>query len=725
MSKKYASVADLLSQMQQQWDESPDDEPEQDEDFSISQDMLDNLVWRDPETAPVSSAQVPQANPQDLPSFVTAPQSGTPKEEDFNVPEEMLNELIWDKEKDFPSFLQSKKKPEKVQPQISTEIPEWIPEDWQQDIPSFLQDVPYEEMDAPSFLKKEFPIAKESTINTVDDAQKFLIQLSKTDKEVFKAIGYVQEALEQIEIKGDLKQLADSLGNALGLLNLISIDDDDSKQSISIIIDHLKSEVNKLPEFVQERVNKRFDVATQDKKERRPQTLKSKFLDPGTIFVRQKVIKNMSDEGLSKEDAQDAAQTEWGKIESFVNELTDDSESQESAKNILVQHLLDGEDWDKAAELARKAATSGSETEAIKDRLNNVSFKDEETDAIISDLSDEESVKEDLNEANITNDNLVNQIVQFAYAAEDLKSITDDIEDIMGVSEKDKEDIEDLSLKMSSIANDILFSNPSEIKSIIDSNPGESVIEQVWWIKNKLVSNDFKEESFSENPNISGAELESANLSIENKSKKEIDPNAPPRNRKRKTEKESDKSYRERIKEHGLSDKFYEVRRKYHEKKDDETEEEFHARKADYNNKQFVKKKDYRFTARELDMWKDLAKNPNRLQSKVKAIQAMNLDRTKEFYDRINQVWKYPDDLDKIKQSESLLIRNRLNRYRDLFDELSQDPTADPEALEALSNNINNVSKTFEEARSEKINENKVAEVIYMINSFLKFAQAS
>src|SRR5690606_37085211 len=148
-------------------------------------------------------------------------------------------------------------------------------------------------------------------------------------------------------------------------------------------------------------------------------------------------------------------------------------------------------------------------------------------------------------------------------------------------------------------------------------------------------------------------------------------------------------------------------------------------RRKDYNDKQFVKKKDYRLTARELDVWKNLAKNPNRLQSKVNTIKRMNLDRTKEFYDRINSRWKYPDDIDKIKQSESLLMRNRTNRYKDLLDELSQDPGSNPEALEALRQNISDVPNVFEEARSEKLKESKVAEVIYMINSFLKFANAS
>lgn len=728
MSKKYAGVADLLSQMQQQWSEAPDDGTEEDEDYGISQEMLDSLVWQEPQSAPEPSAQVPQANPQGVPSFVTAPESGAPKEEESEVPEEMLNELIWDKEKDLPSFLQPKKDQEP--PQISTEVPEWIPEGWQQDIPSFLQTVPYEEIDAPSFLKKDFPLARESNIETVDDAQDLLVQLSKTDKNVFKAIGYVQEALEQIQLKGevDLKHLADTLGNAIGLLNLISTDDDDTKDAIKVMTEYLQSEVKKLPEFVQERVNKRFDIATQDKKERKPQVFKSKFLDPGIIFVRQKAIKNMTDEGLSKEDAQKSAEEEWAKVESFVDSISDDEEIKTAAKSTFAQHLLDGEDWDKAAEMARKAATSGPDSSGIRQKIRQASFDNDDLDDIIEDLANPEIVQAQFESAQVQNPELLNQIVEFGNLARELNDIVDEQLPQADADPQTIEKVQNISNKLTSLSSDVMLNDSDQLMSILNAYDEESVLEMLWWVNKVVLSkakNEFGSEGLAENSEMSGSELEAANLSIENKTKKERDPNAPPRKRKRDVEKESDKAYRERIKEHGLSDKFYEVRRKYHEKRPDETEEEFQVRRKDYNDKQFVKKKDYRLTARELDVWKNLAKNPNRLQSKVNTIRKMNLDRTKEFYDRINSRWKYPDDIDKIKQSESLLMRNRSNRYKDILDELSEDPKSNPEVLEALRQNISDVPKVFEEAKSEKLKSSKVAEVIYMINSFLKFAKAS
>src|SRR5690606_1450372 len=689
MNLKNAGVADLLSQLQNQWGEAPEGVDEEEE-FSIPQEMLDQLVWEEPQVA------APQ-QPASLPSFVTQPKSQ-------------------------PSFVtQPVAQPEapRAMPveDLEDKIPEWIPEGWQKDIPSFLESSKFQPLeDVPSFLKKEYPILKRSPINTIDDAHNLLVSLSKNNKDIFRVIDYVQDALEQIEIKRSSKILADVLGNAIGQLNTLSTDNQDIKKAIYILSSYFSS---KIPIGYEERVNKHI-LSQTDKRERQPQVLTSKFLDPGTIFVRQKTIKIMKDQGLERDKAENVAQEEWSKIESFVDSISDNPEVQSIAKSTFVQHLLDGEGWEKAAEMSRRAAASGPDTAGIREQIRKASFDIEDIDDVINDLSNPEIVESQLEGSKVNNSELVRQVIEFGNTAKEIKYLIDNTEEGLDVSESVLDRIDNLSNKLISLSNDVLIHNPNELKSVLQEYEGDSVLEMIWWVQNNIISTvrkDCGSEGFVENPNLTAAELASAGLGIEDKRRKEKDTDAPSKKRvvDRRKQKEHDKKYHERA-----GDALLESKKQFHEKRKQNPEEE-----KDYKDRQFIRKKDYRLTQRELKAWEDLARNPVRVVSKLREIQKQNAQRTLDFYDRINQIWKYPDDIEKIKSVEANLIRNRTYRYKDLLDKLSEDPTADKTVLVELKKNIEEVPQYFEQARKIKLNENKVAEIIYYINSLLKFAKAS
>lgn len=692
MLKKYAGVQDLLSQLQSQWSEAPEEAGGEDEEFNIPQDMFDQLVWEEPASQP--------EQPTSLPSFISQPKP---------VPVQPAVQSL-------PSFITQ---PVQPKPEDDDVIPSWLPEGWQKDIPSFLGQSKYQKLDLPSFVQRDFPIPKRVPINTVDDAHSLFIALSNKDKAFFHAIDYVQEALEQIHIKGSVKVLADTLGAAIGQLKMLSTQDPSARKAIEILINYFTSETSKLPDVYQERVNKNI-LSQTDKKERPPQILTSRFLDPGVMFVRQKTLNIMKDQGLDKEAAQAAAKEEWAKVESFVNSINADNEVKSIARSTFAQHLLDGEGWEKAAEIAQRAAAAGADTSGVREKVRQASFDNDDLDDIIEDIANHEIVQSQLDTANVNNPELLNKIIEFGNVSRELNDIVDDQESLLEIDPEDIEKVQSLSNKLTSLSSDVMASDSNQIQSILKEYDQESVLEMVWWVYKVILNkakDKFGSEGFVENPNISGTELAAAGLGIEDKRRKEKNPDVPGKKRivDRRKQKEHEKNYTERGGEALLQSK-----KDYHEKRKQNPEEE-----KDYKDRQFIRKKDYRLTQSELKAWEKLAYDPVRVQSTIKEIQKLNAQRTLDFYDRINEVWNYPDDIDKIKEVEANLIRNRTYRYQDLLDKLLEDPKADRTVLAELRKNISDVPKYFEQARKIRLNENKVAEIIYFVNSLMKFAQAS
>jgi hypothetical protein len=610
----------------------------------------------------------------------------------------------------------------------------------------------------------EEPEATESVYNveSVDGADDYLRSLPSNQK-LLETLDAIYTANEQVALDEDKKQLADALGSVMAKLNYIAtfwkFDENNRFQhtstigkdktiglkAVNTLIAYFDGKIKTmLNKGMQDRANDKFLKAKnlESTKRKDPLPLTSQWHGPSLIFINNRTIMIMKNEGINYEEAEVKAKAEWENINKTIDaamqsasqkaiaqgKLDTSDEEKEIQKNdsakTFAQELLGGASFEEAADQVKGLIDQGKDAillRKVRERYQNLKVIDSESevwDKVVSHLTSDKAVITQLKtngvpEADATK--LAKDIRNLGRLSNDIKKLAGGYVEGMTPSDEVIEQAQETSDAISRLAMRVLTSKYTNIEGLDNVFKAADVI----WKSAGALSENLGVESLINYEISSGEELRDSNLvgHQDPTAKKEIDPNAPKRIRNKEVDDKSRERHMNRIRAMGNLSGYLAKRRKQRDNRSDD-QKKLDAEKNRIRNPDYIK------TNEELNKWKYLALIPGDHRNEINKLRKISAKKTLDLYRRMSKTWLPKKEVDEIERD---LIKRMEYNFSKTLSEITKTQGSNPGVIKALEEEIAAIPKYFEIAKAQIENEKtNYASVIFdFADSFAKYSNAS
>ena len=594
--------------------------------------------------------------------------------------------------------------------------------------------------------------------SVIHDAVSAIEYLSNNKKpEVTEAVQAFINADQSLRIEEDDRNIADALGIAIGKLKALSElspsifgDDNNAKEAIELLVSYIENNIRNLRPEVLPRVNKQYIQQVETTKPRFPQPKTSPWHGAKTIFLRNRTINIMRNQGLEQAQAGEVAKGEWNKIVGLIDNVGGhlSPEDRITLQGMFTQQILGGSSWEETEKFITDYINIKS---SHIDMFKNVNVEEDDWQELAPMLKKRNLVLSRLN--NMPKDEaqaLADKFVGFAKLSEGLGKLSESYVEGMQPSEEVMEKSHDIYNRIVSLGQQILTTNPAYIQNAQEGQPNSPskdrqrpwpLFEEAYAIF-KNMSNIAKTLGIPTlvEVDVSKGGLQSASLHQINPVRKR-EPRAeggPTRARNPEKAREDIKRFYAEIAAEGNRPGFLETKKKYwekfREKRPGETDEEYQARINAVDENKRIRNPDYKQNKNEVKIWKYLASVPGseltesqtEIISKIKTAHAK---RTLALFTRMAESWLPEDTLEKIEKE--LLARQETDHTRALK-ELQKDPNSNQMVLQELAKHIESLPEYFRVAKIQVQNsdipkvvqEKTSGSILEFANIFCKYALA-
>lgn len=567
------------------------------------------------------------------------------------------------------------------QPQIPAwqQQPAWMP----------TEDIEFDDEDVP-FEIEELP-PKRIDYKNPDEALSYLDSISSKYPIILELISLIHDTYEQMILDEDEKAKIDLLANTTSKLlvlvnNPSTIQETDKQNTIECARTILKV-LEEYTKGLSKASKDAFTKATTGKLQVQKQTIpeyKSKYYGTSLIFVRNRAIKLIKDEGIDIEEGKKKAQEEWDYISKVIDIKANDKTDQqkEQFKTMFAQQVLGGTPLLDAEKFITDYINIGTSHENI---FQNVEAEPDEWQDLIGYLTDKEIIISRLSEIpDDQREDLAQKIFTFGTLSSEIGEITKNLIEGIVLQPQDIEKIQDLYEKIIALGQQILTINPEYLKS-------DEIFEWVYIVFQNMEAIvgaiGIDTLTFAD---TSGAALAASNLNIHTNTRTKRDKalGEKPRERDPEVEEKARQAYIERIKSQDNYKKYLDAQLERRNAKRPEEETE----------RRRIKTRFWSHTNNSKVKWNSLAHNLEVSSSDIQNLNKVFALDVLDLFKKMKQSWLSKIDLDKI---ESELLQHRLVGHTKLLEGLKKDKTANSRVISALNEHIKIIPKFFEQAAAQ------------------------